>query len=146
MRVTVPDSFPQVLIFIAMLVPGFSFVAVRTWYVGWRSPDYGAGSRILEALYVSAIFLVIYAGALAVGFGLSSMWTGVGTLSGLQAWLVEGWKSAPAGWLALLAVVLLVVVPGDKRHLPIIWALMKPPGRVMMPVNSYYANHFPSQF
>ena len=114
---TVPDSFPQVLIFIAMLVPGFSFVAVRTWYVGWRSPDYGAGSRILEALYVSAIFLVIYAGALAVGFGLSSIWTGVGTLSALHAWLVDGWKGAPAGWLALLAVVLLVVVPGTTSAL-----------------------------
>ncbi|MGC5171604.1 DUF6338 family protein [Microbacterium sp. DT81.1] len=109
---TVPDSFPQVLIFIAMLVPGFSFVAVRTWYVGWRSPDYGAGSRILEALYVSAIFLVLYAGLLAVGFGVVALWTGVGTLSALQAWLVDGWKGAPAGWLALLAIVLLVVIPG----------------------------------
>ncbi|WP_349426861.1 DUF6338 family protein [Microbacterium sp. LWS13-1.2] len=107
-----PESLPQVLIFVAMLVPGFSFVTVRTGYVGWRTPDHGAGSRILEALYVSAIFLVVYAGLLVLGFGVAAIWTGEGTLSALQRWIETGWKGAPAGLVAVVAVLLLVVVPG----------------------------------
>lgn len=107
-----PESLPQVLIYIAMLVPGFSYVTVRTSFVGWRSPDFGAGSRILEALYVSAIFLVVYAGLFTLGFGVLAIWTGVGTLSALGRWVETGWATAPAGLVAVVGVLLLVVIPG----------------------------------
>jgi len=115
--VNLPESLPQVLIYIGMLVPGFSYVTVRTWYVGWRSPDYGAGSRILEALYVSAIFLVVYAGLFALGFGAVAVWTGQGTLSALQSWVETGWKGAPVGLVAVAGVLLLVVIPGGVAAL-----------------------------
>lgn len=114
---TVPESLPQVLIFVAMLVPGFSFVIVRTWYVGWRTPDYGPASRVLEALYVSAIFLVIYVGLLTLGFGVAAIWTHEGTLGALQRWLESGWKSGPAGLIAVATVLLLVILPGGVAGL-----------------------------
>jgi hypothetical protein len=115
--VTVPESLPQVLIFIAMLVPGFSFVTVRTWYVGWRSPDYGPGSRILEALYVSAIFLVVYTGTGLLIHAWIQALSGVGTLRELQPWLEGAWKETASGLVAVLGIVLLVVVPGGVAAL-----------------------------
>lgn len=115
--VTVPESLPQVLIFIAMLVPGVSFVSVRTWYVGWRTPDYGAGSRILEALYVSAIFVIVYVGLGLAVFGLASEWTGMVTLGSFERWVNDGWRDTPAWWIGLVTVVLLVVIPGGVAAL-----------------------------
>ncbi|MEF2977494.1 DUF6338 family protein [Subtercola sp. YIM 133946] len=114
---TVPESLPQVLIFVAMLVPGFSFVTVRTWYVGWRTPDYGPGSRILEALFVSAIFLVVYAGLFALVFGVAAIWTYQGTLGAVQGWFEGGWKDASAGLIAVAIIMLLVVLPGATAAL-----------------------------
>lgn len=107
-----PETLPQVLVFIAMLVPGVSFVTVRTWFVGWRSPDYAAGSRILEALYVSAIFVIVYAGLGLAVFGLASETTGMQTLGSLETWLARGWRDTPTWWIGLVAVLLLAVVPG----------------------------------
>lgn len=95
-----------------MLVPGISFVTVRTWFVGWRSPDYGAGSRILEALYVSAIFAIVYVGLGLAIFGLASELTGMATLGSFENWVTDGWRDTPAWWIGLVAVLLLVVVPG----------------------------------
>jgi hypothetical protein len=115
--VTVPESLPQVLVFVAMLVPGFSFVSVRTWYVGWRTPDYGTASRVLDALYVSAIFLVVYAGLFALGFGTAAIWTRQGTLVDIQHWLETGWEDVPAGLTALAVILLLVVLPGGTASL-----------------------------
>lgn len=109
---TLPNTLPQVLIFIAMLVPGITFVSVRTWYVGWRSPDYGAGSRILEALYVSAIFVIVYVGLGLAAFGLASEVTGMNNLGSFDHWASDGWRSTPAWWIGLVAVLLLVLVPG----------------------------------
>ncbi|KGJ76953.1 hypothetical protein GY21_08500 [Cryobacterium roopkundense] len=113
----VPESLPQVLIFIAMLVPGISFVTVRTWFVGWRSPDYGAGSRILESLYVSAIFVIIYVGLGLAIFGLASELTGMVDLGSFENWVTNGWRNTPAWWIGLVSVVLLVGVPGGVAAL-----------------------------
>jgi hypothetical protein len=115
--VNVPESLPQALIFIAMLVPGISFVTVRTWFVGWRSPDYGAGSRILEALYVSAIFVIVYTGLGLTAFGLASESTGMATLGSFENWLTDGWRSTPAWWIGLVWVILLFGVPGGVAAL-----------------------------
>lgn len=100
-----------------MLVPGFSFVTVRTWYVGWRTPDYGPASRLLEALYVSAIFLVIYSSLFVLGFGVAAIWTHKGTLVSVQQWLENEWRGAPASLIALAAIFLLVIVPGGAAGL-----------------------------
>lgn len=99
------------MVFIAMLVPGVSFVTVRTWFVGWRSPDYGAGSRILEALYVSAIFVIVYAGLALAGLGLFSEKPDMSTLGRFELWITAGWRQTTSWWTGLLAVLLLVVVP-----------------------------------
>ncbi|MBN9154748.1 MAG: hypothetical protein J0J05_12275 [Microbacterium sp.] len=112
-----PESLPQVLIYIAMLVPGFSYVTVRTWYVGWRSPDYGAGSRILETIYVSAIFAIVYVSLGLLGFGLASGVTGMNDLGSFATWIDHGWESTPAWWIGLVALVLLVLIPGGTSAL-----------------------------
>ncbi|MDU0328522.1 DUF6338 family protein [Microbacterium sp. KSW2-21] len=110
--VTVPDSLPQALIFIAMLVPGFSFVTVRTWFVGWRTPDHGAGSRLLEALYVSAIFIVVYVGIFVIGVSIAGIWTGDGSLDAARRWVETSWATTPGVVTAVLSMVLLVGLPG----------------------------------
>jgi hypothetical protein len=109
---SIPESLPQVLAFIAMLVPGISFVTVRTWFVGWRSPDYGAGSRVLEALYVSAIFVIVYVSLGLLVSGFASETTGMVSLGSFEIWATGGWRLIPAWLLGLSAVVLLVLVPG----------------------------------
>lgn len=108
---SVPESFPQVLIFIGMLVPGFTFVAVRTAVVGWRTPDQGAGWRTLEALFVSAAFIVAYALLVALVFGISALWTGAGTVAELRDWVQATWRSAPAALVAGLGFLLLIGIP-----------------------------------
>lgn len=112
-----PESLSQVLIYLAMLVPGFSYVTVRTWFVGWRSPDYGAGSRILEAIYVSAIFVIVYVGLGLTAFGLASEFTNLDTLGSFEGWLSDGWRNTPAWCIGLIALVLLVGVPGGVAAL-----------------------------
>lgn len=98
-----PESVPQVLIYVAMLVPGFSYATARIWRGGWNSPDTSAASRILEALFVSAIFIVVY-GAFAIGLA--------GGPRKVESWIstdVSGWEP----WaIAGLTLLLLVVVPG----------------------------------
>jgi hypothetical protein len=108
---SIPESLPQVLAFIAMLVPGISFVTVRTWFVGWRSPDYGAGSRVLEALYVSAIFVIVYVSLGLLVSGFASETTGMVSLGSFEIWATGGWRLIPAWLLGLSAVVLLVLSP-----------------------------------
>ena len=110
---SIPETLPQVLIFVALLVPGFSYVTVRTWYVGLRSPDNGAGARILEALYVSAIFVVIYAGLFLATFVVVSWFHGVNpSVGGLESWLNVGARTLHAWLVPVGAVTLLVGIPG----------------------------------
>ena len=113
----IPESLPQVLIFIGMLVPGISFVTVRTWFLGWRTPDHGAGARILEALYVSAIFAIVYTGLGLAVFGLASDVTGMVTLGSFEHWVNDGWRGTPAWWIGLVVILLLVAVPGGVASL-----------------------------
>lgn len=107
-RVTVPQTIPQALVFVAMLLPGFSYATVRTWFVGWRSPDNGAATRLLEALGVSAVFLVLYVGVAGVF---------AGGISRVEAWLImaaEAYDPWAAGGILLL---LLVVLPATTAWL-----------------------------
>lgn len=99
---TVPQTIPQALVFVAMLLPGFSYATVRTWFVGWRSPDNGAASRLLEALGVSAVFLVLYV-------GVAGIWAG--GLSKVEMSLIQA-SATTDPWLAgALLLLLLVVLP-----------------------------------
>lgn len=100
-----------------MLVPGISFVTVRTWFVGWRTPDYGAGSRILEALHVSAIFVIVYSGLTLALLGVFSDATNLGTLGQFEKWMTSGWRQTTSWWTGLLALILLVGVPAGVAAL-----------------------------
>lgn len=108
---SVPESLPQVAAFILMLVPGLTWAVVKTWLVGIRDPDYGAGVRILDALFVSAVFLVLYgAVALAVFVRHYSLEVARGVLD-------LAYTTWPSWAIALAAFGLLVVVPGVTSYL-----------------------------
>jgi hypothetical protein len=57
--VAIPDSWPQVLIFLILVVPGIAFTTARDSVVGPRSTLTVAG-RLLEAAFISVIFDAIY--------------------------------------------------------------------------------------
>lgn len=99
----IPTDWTGVAVLIALLVPGLSFATTRVFFVGWRSPDYGPGARILDALFASAVFIVLY-GAIAV------LLAG-GTLSQLESRGLDIWGTWPTVWIAALAITLLVIVP-----------------------------------
>lgn len=101
-RVTVPQTIPQALVFVAMLLPGFSYATVRTWFVGWRSPDNGAASRLLEALGVSAVFLVLYVGVAGIF---------AGGISRVEAWLIKAAEETNPWGAGGILLLLLVVLP-----------------------------------
>jgi hypothetical protein len=102
----VPESLPQIAAFVLMLVPGLTWAVVKTWLVGVRDPDYGAGTRILDALFISAVFLVLYSAlALVVFVGRYSLEVARGVLD-------IAYKEWPSWALALAGFGLLVVVPG----------------------------------
>lgn len=56
----VPGSVDQLLLFVLFVLPGITFSTVRVALSGWKAPDFGVGARVLEALFVSAIFDGIY--------------------------------------------------------------------------------------
>lgn len=56
----IPSSIDQLLLFFVFVLPGITFTSVRVSLSGWRGPDYGVGARVLEALFVSAIFDFVY--------------------------------------------------------------------------------------
>lgn len=107
---TVPESLPQIAAFILMLVPGLTWAVVKTWLIGVRDPDYGAGARVLDALFISAVFLVIYsAAALTVLIGNYSLEVARGVLD-------LAYKTWPSWAVALGAFGLLVIVPGVTSY------------------------------
>lgn len=59
-HMNIPASFDQLVLFLLFVLPGITFSTVRIAISGWRGPDYGVGARILEALFVSAIFNAVY--------------------------------------------------------------------------------------
>lgn len=52
----VPGSLDQLVLFVLFVLPGITFSTIRVALSGWKSPDYGVGARVLEALFVSALF------------------------------------------------------------------------------------------
>lgn len=106
----VPESLPQIITFVLMLVPGLTWAVVKTWLVGIRDPDYGPGARVLSALFVSAVFLVFYtAVALVVFVQHYSLEVARGVLD-------IAYKTWPSSLVALTAFGLLVVVPGGTSY------------------------------
>lgn len=63
----IPNSVVQLLVFAVALVPGLTFAAVKRYCIGTREADFGAATRTLDAIYISLLFIVVYAaGALVV--------------------------------------------------------------------------------
>ncbi|MBK0420572.1 hypothetical protein JD292_00545 [Leucobacter sp. CSA2] len=57
---SLPSSYLEILIGIAILIPGLTYATVKRRYLGTREADYGTGARILDALYASLFFLILY--------------------------------------------------------------------------------------
>jgi len=57
---SIPSSLDQVILFVLFVLPGITFSTVRTALTGWRAPDFSVGARILEALFISALFDGVY--------------------------------------------------------------------------------------
>ena len=55
----IPQTLPQVLFFVALVVPGIAFTTTRDAILGPRSAS-TVPSRILEALFISVIFDAVY--------------------------------------------------------------------------------------
>lgn len=94
-----PGTLLQVALFALFIAPGIMYASVRVAVVGHRAADLGAASRLLEALFVGIIFDALYA-LLFFPFvsGLAS--------SPTMALAQVQW------WQALVAVLLLLVLPG----------------------------------
>lgn len=86
-----------------MLLPGFSYVAARTVAVGWRGNDRTSGGRILDAIGVSALFLVTYASAAALA---------AGDVANIETWATETSRNLGSGWTSAVLLLLLVIIPG----------------------------------
>ena len=56
---SIPDSWPQVSIFLVLVVPGIAFTTVRDLIIGPRGTPTVPG-RLLEAAFMSVIFDAIY--------------------------------------------------------------------------------------
>lgn len=106
----VPESLPQIIAFVLMLVPGLTWAVVKTWLVGIRDPDYGPGARVLSALFVSAVFLVFYSAVALVVFVQDY------SLEVARGVLDIAYKTWPSWQIALTAFGLLVVVPGVTSY------------------------------
>jgi hypothetical protein len=95
---TIPTGFDQVIVFLLLVLPGITFATARASFVGWRQQDTSASNRILEALFVGAIFDGFY--LLLFGEYVSDVVAG---------------RRDPIGefnfWDTLLAIVLLLGVP-----------------------------------
>lgn len=99
----VPSSIPELLFFAALIVPGVTYAWAKRRFVGWQAPNQDVGSRMLEALFVSAAFLIAYG---AVFFFISGS-TMADTASQLEA-ITHKWPGASV-WV--LGAVLLVGLP-----------------------------------
>jgi hypothetical protein len=94
----IPDTLLQVAIFALFVAPGIMYATVRVACVGFRGPDLGAASRVLEALFVGVIFDALYV-LIFYQFAIGIIHSPALTISHLLL------------WQALLAVVLILGVP-----------------------------------
>src|SRR5690349_20549670 len=95
---SIPTGFDQVIVFVLLVLPGITYATARASFVGWRTRDTSAASRVLDALFVGAVFDGAY--LLLFGSYVSDVVVG---------------RRDPIGqfnfWETLLAIVLLLVVP-----------------------------------
>ncbi|MRG60126.1 hypothetical protein GE115_09615 [Agromyces sp. CFH 90414] len=106
----VPESLPQIAAFVLMLVPGLTWAVVKTWLVGIRDPDYGAGARVLDALFISAVFIVVYGASALVIFVFNY------SLEVAQGVLERAYSTWPSWAVASALLGLLVVIPGVASY------------------------------
>lgn len=95
----IPDTLLQVAIFVMFVAPGIMYATVRVACVGFRGPDLGAASRILEALFVGVIFDAFYV-LMFFPFVLDVLRSPVRAISHLSV------------GQAAIAIVLILIVPG----------------------------------
>lgn len=107
----IPEGVPQLLLFLFAIAPGVTYSTVKVLLVGWRSPDYGSAARLLEALYVSVIFLAAYALFATLAYGLMFGPEGW-TPSAVEAYYRGIWTGWPAWLVALLICSAVFVIPG----------------------------------
>jgi hypothetical protein len=81
------------MFFVALVIPGITCAWAKRRFVGWQAPNQDVGTRILEALFASIVFLLVYgtiffliSGATISGAGaelerLTAHWQGVLTWS-----------------------------------------------------------------
>jgi hypothetical protein len=100
----IPTTLLQVAIFVVFVAPGITYASVRVALVGVRAADLGAASRILEALTVGVLFDALYV-LVFFQFVRGAMQSPSVALTQFQ------W------WQALVAVVLLLVVPAGVGYL-----------------------------
>lgn len=100
---TVPSSVPELLFFAALVIPGISYAWAKRRFVGWQAPNQDVGSRVLEALFVSVAFLIVYG---AVFFVISGA-TIHGASNQLNV-LAQEWQGS---WVWVLGAMLLVGLP-----------------------------------
>lgn len=62
-RLTVPSSFPELWFFVALVIPGVTYAWAKRRFVGWQAPNQDIGTRTLEALFASVVFLLVYGAA-----------------------------------------------------------------------------------
>lgn len=107
---TLPSNYLDVLIGVALLIPGLTYAAVKRRYLGTREADYGTGARILDALYASLFFLILY--VLLGVFSFSWRFTDLE-----EDVLVTLARTSPRLGAAIIAV-LLIIVPALCALLP----------------------------
>ncbi|MHA7298832.1 DUF6338 family protein [Pseudarthrobacter sp. MDT3-1] len=100
---TVPSSLPELFFFAAMVVPGITYAWAKRRFVGWQAPNQDVGARVLEALFVSAAFLIAYG---ALFFAISGATIADAAVQ-LDA-VTQKWHGA---WVWILGAVLLVGLP-----------------------------------
>lgn len=105
---SVPSSLLELLFFAALVVPGITYAWAKRRFVGWQAPNQDVGSRVLEALFVSAAFLIVYG---AVFFFISGA-TGEGAAIQLDI-ATRQW---PGAWVWILGAGLLVGLPILAAH------------------------------
>lgn len=97
---TLPSDGPGILTYLALIVPGLIFIAIRAQLRGFRDVDRSVGARILLAFVVSAILDAIYLAFLG-GPVLERLQTGRSISSG---------ELTAAAWLFLLLGILIPVL------------------------------------
>lgn len=100
---TIPQSVTQATILLLAIIPGFVFSAVRARRRGPSPEDKDFSVRLLRAFGVSALLAAVY-------LGVFGSW-GVTQVSGLFASPAEGFVVRNPRFTAVIAVILLGVVP-----------------------------------